>query len=128
MSMEYLEQLEVDINSGLPYYACPGSGANEWFISTDVEKCRQRAQRTANANRFDAIIYRLVNKMDTTTGDAFLAVRKILEVSSRGEPNIRWMLVDTREAAELLRDVSQGPTPYFGLVVDEQCVSTEKKK
>ena len=119
MSLTFLEQLEIDINNGDVYFACPGSGVNEWFISKELDKCRQRAQRTANGQKFEANIYRLVNHLDVAQGDVFLTVRKILDPGARGDANIRWILVDTREAAELLRDVSQGVTPFFGAVVEE---------
>ena len=120
MSLTFLEQLEIDINNGEIYFACPGSGVNEWFISKELDKCRQRAQRTANGQKFEATIYRLINPLDAAQGDIFLTVRKILDPGARGEANIRWILVDTKEAAELLRDVSQGVTPFFGAAVEER--------
>lgn len=121
MSFTFLEQLESGIDGGVSYYACPGTGMNEWFISQEIEKCRQKAKRTANGQKHEATIYRLIDSNDVTHGDVFLVVRKILDMSARGEANIKWMLVDTKEGAELMRDISQGVTPYFGATFEESC-------
>lgn len=117
MSIDYLDDLEAQITNGKTYYACPGPNANEWFISESREDLAAKAQRTANARNYDVNLYKLVNKMDTVTGDGYLVVRKILEPGPRGEPHFAWLVCDTREAADMLRDVSQGPSPYFGAVV-----------
>ena len=37
----------------------------------------------------------------------------------RGEPNIKWSCVETKEAAEMMRDVRKGPSPIFGTQVEE---------
>jgi len=119
MSIDYLEDLESQVTNGKRQFACPGPGANEWFLSDSVEDLRSKAQRTADARKFQTHIYRLINRMETVTGDVYLVVRKILDPGPRGEPHFQWSVVDTREAAEMLRDVSQGPTPYFGAVIEE---------
>ena len=119
MSIDWLEDLERSINSGHDYYACPGVHTSEWFLASTVDELRPKAQRTANARKFPASVYRLVNRMDTVSGDSYLVVRKFLEPGPRGEARMLWSLVDTRDAAEMLRDVSQGPSPYFGAVIEE---------
>ncbi len=119
MSIDYLEDLEAAVTNGRRKFTCPGPNANEWFISDSLEELQSKAQRTADVRRFQCSIYRLVNKMETVSGDSYLVVRKILEPGPRGEPHFHWSMVDTREAAEMLRDVSQGPTPFFGAVVEE---------
>ena len=119
MSIDYLEDLEKAVTNGRRKYACPGPNANEWYLSDEIEELRPKAQRTADARRFQTSVYRLVNKMETVTGDSYLVVRKILEAGPRGEPHFQWSIVDTREAAEMMRDVSQGPPPFFGAVVEE---------
>jgi hypothetical protein len=121
MSIDYLEDLQDAVDRGVEYFACPGVNVNEWYISESIEELKPRAKRTANARRFEANIYRLVNKMDTVTGDSFLVCRKILDPGPRGEPNLKWSLVDTREAADMLRDVSSGPSPYFGACIETTC-------
>ena len=119
MAIDYLAELEHAIDGGKTLYACPGHQGNEWHIGESIEELRKKAQRTANAKKYSCNIYRLINKMDTGEGDSYLVVRKILEPGPRGEPHLNWSLVDTREAAEMLRDVSQGPTPYFGASTEE---------
>ena len=114
MSIDYLQELEQSINDGTELYACPGQQASEWHISKALEELRLKAQRAANARKYETQVWRLINTMDATSEDSFLIVRKILDPGPRGEPRMQWTLVDTREAAELMRDVSQGPTPYFG--------------
>lgn len=118
MSLDYLEDLENSVTNGRQMYACPGANANEWYLSESLDELKSKAQRTANARRFPTHIYRLVNKMETVAGDSYLVVRKILEPGPRGEPHFQWTVVDTREAAEMLRDVSQGPSPFFGAVIE----------
>lgn len=119
MSIDYLEDLENAVTNGRRKFACPGANANEWYIADSLEELQPKAQRTADVRRFQCSIYRLVNKMETVAGDSYLVVRKILEPGPRGEPHFQWSVVDTREAAEMLRDVSQGPTPFFGAVIEE---------
>jgi hypothetical protein len=119
MSLDYLEDLERMIDNGVELYICPGVQATEWSLSETLEPLKHKAQRTADVRKFSVNIYRLVNKMDTVSEDSYLCVRRILEPSPRGEPRFQWAVVDTREAAEMMRDVSQGPSPYFGAVIAE---------
>ncbi len=119
MSIDYIEEMADAIVRGDRKYACPGPRTGEWYLSTSIEDLRAKAKRTAGATRMPTGIYRLVDKLDTTSGDTYLVVKKFLEPGPRGEPNIQWSQVDTREAADMLRDVSQGPSPYFGMVLEE---------
>lgn len=119
MSVDYLEDLENIIDKGAELFACPTQVSGEWVLSKILEDLRPKAQRAANAKKHELAIYRLVNKSDTVTGDSFLVVRKFLEAQRDGTPKMQWALVDTREAGEMMRDVSQGPSPYFGAVVEE---------
>ncbi|HQH27470.1 MAG TPA: hypothetical protein PLP17_08750 [Oligoflexia bacterium] len=119
MSFDYLEELENEIDKGEIYFICPGVQTGEWHLSKDLELLRKKAQRAADARRLSVSIYRVVNKMDTMAEDSYVCVRRILEPTPRGEPRFHWVLVDTREAAEMMRDVSQGPSPYFGAQVAE---------
>ena len=119
MSIDYLEDLERSITNGKDLFACPGVQSAEWELSSDAETLEKKAQRTANSLKFQCHIYRLIDKADTVSDDCYLVVRKILDPGSRGEPRFQWSIVDTREAAEMMRDVSQGPSPYFGLTVEE---------
>lgn len=119
MAMDYLNDLEHAIDNGSVLYACPSAHSNEWIISKSVDELRPKAQRAANMKKIDTSIFRLINRMDVGEGDCFLVVRKILEPGPKGEPHLHWTVVDTREAAEMLRDVSQGPSPYFGATIEE---------
>jgi hypothetical protein len=118
MSMDYLTDLENHIDNGRTLYACPAPQGSEWYVSSDIEELKKKGQRSANARKMPVSIYKLVNKMDTSTGDSYLFVRKILEPGPKGEPHLNWSMADTREAAEMMRDVSEGPTPYFGTVIE----------
>ena len=124
MSLDYLEDLSAQIDRGKIYFACPGVQAGEWHLAGAVDDLKNFAQRAANSRKMEVPIYRVVNMMDTVTGDSYLLVRKILDPGPRGEPRIQWSVVDTREAAEMLRDVSQGPTPYFGATVEQMVKPT----
>lgn len=128
MSLEYLEQLAQDIDSGLDYYACASQNSGQWFISRNFKDLRQKAQRAANSLRYEVPVYRLCNESDASSSGSCLIATKLLEPGLRGEPHIRWSLVDTREAALLLRDVSQGPTPFFCVVVQESFKPEEEAK
>lgn len=119
MSIDFLEDLEKSINNGKELYACPGVQSSEWELTGDMPALEKKAQRTANALKFQCNIYRLINKADTVSDDCYLVVRKILDPGSRGEPRFQWGVVDTREAAEMMRDVSQGPSPYFGATIEK---------
>ena len=41
------------------------------------------------------------------------------EPGPRGEPQIKWRPVETKEAADMMRDVRHGPAPYFAMQVQE---------
>lgn len=119
MSIDYLEDLDRAISVGKDLYACQGAQSSEWEISSDLEVLEKKAKRSANALKFDVHVYRLINKADVISGDCFLVVRKILEPGARGEPRFQFAVVDTKEAAEMLRDVSQGPSPYYGASIEK---------
>ncbi len=119
MSIDYLEDLEKSVDNGSDLYVCPGVQSSEWEISSDIETLEKKAQRTANASKYQCHIYRLINKGDALSDDAFLVVRKILDPTAKGEPRFQWSIVDTKEAAEMMRDVSQGPSPYFGASIEK---------
>jgi hypothetical protein len=119
MAIDYLADLEHHVDSGKPLFGCQSHQGSEWHISSDIEDLRIKAKRTANAKKYAIHIYRILNRMDVGEGDSFLYVKKILEPGPKGEPHLNWAVVDTREAAEMLRDVSQGPSPYFGISIEE---------
>jgi hypothetical protein len=128
MSMEYLVELEEDVDKGKMLYACAPHSGTEWHIASSIEEVRKKAQRTANARKMACPIFHIINKMETGEGDSFLVVKKVGEPGPKGEPHVNWTLVDTREAAETLRDVSCGPTPYFGATIEETVDPTNIQK
>ncbi len=71
----------------------------------------------------DIAVYRLVTVPDAAGKGSYLIATKILEPGMKGEPNIRFALVDTKEAATMLRDVSLGPSPFFGALLEESVKS-----
>jgi hypothetical protein len=119
MTIEVLEGIEQRIFEGTPVYACCGPNINDWIVEESLESIRARARKAAAAKRAVVTIYRVVGPQEVSDGDSFLVVRKLIEGRPGGPPSIQWTLVDTAEAAELLRDVSKGPTPYFGAVAFE---------
>jgi len=119
MTIDYLEELELDVSKGHTLYACPSYQGSEWIISDSLEDLKVKAQRSANVRKYAVAIYKLIDKVEVGEGDVFLVVRRLLDPGPRGEPHINWVMVDTKEAAEMLRDVSKGPTPYFGATIEE---------
>ena len=125
MSFDYLEALEQAVDSGQVLYACPGGTQNRWHIVNNPKDLRVQAQRFADSRATEVSIYRLINKSEALATDSFLICRKILEPGPTGEPKLEWALVDTKEAAEMMRDVSQGPSPFFGATLFETCKPTK---
>src|SRR4051812_779008 len=122
MSLDYLERLDNHLADGGSYYACPGPNTPEWSLGESLAEMRREAQRSANVRRIPVQLFRLVTPAEITPDapeGSFLVVRETLEPGPRGEPNFRWGIVGSEQAAELVRDVSGGPAPYFGAVVEE---------
>ncbi|MCC6932679.1 MAG: hypothetical protein IT292_05440 [Deltaproteobacteria bacterium] len=120
MSLEYLEDLISAIDSGREYFACQGQNTHQWYISTSVDALREKAQRAANFKRYAIKIYRMSNgSTGTATVESYLVAKKIIPTSTSADPHMEWVLVDTRQAAEVVRDISFGPSPFFGLIEEE---------
>ena len=119
MSIDFLEEMERQILTGSIRFGCPGMNKNEWHFADSIEELSAKAQRTADGQRYEVYIYRIINKKDAVSADSFLVVRKLLKGDTAGMPNIEWSIVDSIEAAEMMRDVSQGPTPLFGAVKEQ---------
>ena len=119
MSIDFLFELERAIEGGREVFACPGLGRNQWVVGKNVEELRKTAKRAADSRKMAVNIVRLIAKNETIAGDLFLVPVQIGEPGTRGEPQIQWSTVETREAAELMKDVRKGPPPYFGMQVEE---------
>lgn len=119
MSIDFLMDLERVIDNGKEVYACPGVSRNQWIIGKPLEELRKSAKRTADHKKLPVNIVRLISKGDAIAGDLYLVPTTIGEPGARGEPQIQWSTVETREAAEMMRDVKHGPSPFFGMQVEE---------
>jgi hypothetical protein len=119
MSIDWLFDLERDIDHGKEIYACPGTGRNQWILSKNPDDLKKHAQRAATTKKLAVSIVRLVAKTDALMGDLYLVPTQIDEPGPRNEPTIKWSSVETKEAAEMMRDVRRGPAPFFGMQVVE---------
>jgi len=119
MSIEFINDLERDIELGREVWGCPGMGPKQWVFSKDgIESLRKIAQRTANATKMRIQIGRLGSR-HSISSSTMLVPTTIGEAGPRGEPVIKWSLVESKEAAEMLRDIRWGPAPYFIFEVEE---------
>ena len=119
MSIDYLLDLEREINYGKDYYACPGLGRNQWVIARSVDELKKLATRAAQHRKLAVQIIRLALPSEVVIGETFLVPTKIMDEGPRGEPRIEWSTVETKEAAELMRDLRNGVSPFFGMQVEE---------
>ena len=119
MSIDFLFELDRSIEGGRELFACPGLGRNQWIIGKSAAELKRHAQRAADSRKMAVSIVRLISRNEAMAGDLFLVPTQIGEPGSRGEPQIAWSTVETKEAAELMKDVRKGPPPYFGMQVEE---------
>jgi hypothetical protein len=115
MSIDWLHEIEQDIDNGKEILACPGMARNQWIIDKPLDELKKLAKRAADNRKMTTKVVRLISKHDTLVGHSFLVPTRINEPGSRGEPNIDWAIVETKEAAEMMRDVRRGSSPYFGM-------------
>lgn len=119
MSIDFLLELERMVESGKDIFACPGIGRNQWVTGRSVEELRKIAKRAADSKKMAVNIVKLIPKSEAIAGDLYLVPTQIGEPGSRGEPVIGWSTVETREAADMMKDVRKGPAPFFGMQVQE---------
>lgn len=115
MSIDWLFDLERAVDGGKEVFACPGVGRNQWVVGKSIEELKKPAKRSADLKKIAVTIVRLIPKGDAVAGDQFLVPTLIGEPGARGEPQIEWKIFDTAEAAENMRDVRHGPSPFFGM-------------
>jgi hypothetical protein len=117
MYFDYLEELELRIEGGDLVYACQGQGAHQWHIGESLEDISSKAQIVSNLKKYPMPVYQLISGSEATP-ESYLVVKKVV-LSSVGDPQrYDWVQVDTRQAAELVRDVAHGATPFFGLITE----------
>ncbi|MDZ4785281.1 MAG: hypothetical protein SGJ02_04305 [bacterium] len=120
LAIDWLGELERNIEKGQIVLACPGAAEKEWIIGKPIEQLRTVARRVAEAKKISVTIVKLSPKGETLAGELFLVPTKIIETQDRrGNSQIQWSTVDTKEAAEMMRDVKYGPAPYFGMQTEE---------
>lgn len=119
MSIDYLFEIERALDAGKDLYACAGTGRNQFVIAKTIDDLRKIAKRTADTQKMAIVISRLISKAEAVAGDQFLVPVEIGDPGSRGEPAVKWKVVDTKDAAEMFKDVRKGPPPFFGLQVEE---------
>jgi len=119
MSIDWILELERAIDNGKVMYACPGLSRNQWMISRSIDDLKKVAKRAADTKKMAVNIVQLVAKQDAVAGDLFLVPTSIGEPGPRGEPVIQWSTVETREAADMMRDVKHGPAPFFAMQVQQ---------
>jgi hypothetical protein len=118
MSIDWLFDLERAIDNGKTVYACQSVGRNQWVMGKSVDELRKVAERAVAHRKLAVDIVRVISVHDTVAGDLFLVPTDIGDPGHRGEPNIKWTTVETKEAAEMMRDVRKGPSPVFGIQVE----------
>ncbi|RIL10272.1 MAG: hypothetical protein DCC75_04715 [Proteobacteria bacterium] len=119
MSIDFLFELERSIDGGKEIYACPGLGRNQWVIGKSAEDLKKQAQRSADSKKMPVQIVKLISKQDAVAGDMYLVPTQIGDPGARGEPNIQWSVMETKEAADNMKDVRKGPAPFFGMQLQE---------
>jgi hypothetical protein len=119
MSIDWLFELERAIDSGREMFACPGLGKNQWVVSKTLDELQKIARRAADQKKIPVNIVRIIPKQDAVAGDLFLVPVSVGDPGARGEPQVEWKVFDTKEAAEMMRDVRQGPAPFFGAQIQE---------
>ena len=83
------------------------------------------AKLAASQKKLEVAIVRLVSPHEMA-GVLYLVPTEIGDPGPRGEPNIKWACVETKEAAEILRDVRQGRSPIFGMQVEDTVAPGEE--
>lgn len=119
MSIDYLFEIERALDAGKELYACAGTGRNQYVIAKTIDDLRKTAKRTADTQKMAVVISRLISKSEAVAGDQFLVPVEIGDPGARGEPQVKWKVVDTKDAAEMFKDVRKGPPPFFGMQVEE---------
>ncbi|MCB0340279.1 MAG: hypothetical protein KDD53_11775 [Bdellovibrionales bacterium] len=119
MSIDWLFDIERDLDNGKEILACPGVAQNDWVVGKPLDELRRVGKRTASSKKISVNIVKLIPKLDTVAGDLYLVPTRIGDPGGRGEPQVKWSVVDTREAAEMMRDLRHGPAPFFGMEVLE---------
>ena len=114
--IDWLSELERAVEKGQQILACRDVAEKNWVIGRPIDDLRGLARRVADVKKIDVSIVQLLPKSEALLGEFYLVPTKIIDsADKRGNPQISWSLVDSKEAAEMMRDVKFGPSPYFGM-------------
>ncbi|MCS6893856.1 MAG: hypothetical protein NZO16_04740 [Deltaproteobacteria bacterium] len=113
MSIDWLLDLEKSLELGREFYAVQGVSRGQWILSKDKDMLITHAKTLANQKGIPVSVYKLASKNEAALGCFFLVPTRIEEAGPKGEPQILWTLVETKDAAELVRDLRHGASPYF---------------
>jgi len=127
--IDWLNELDETLASGRQVLASPAAVEKEWVIGKPIEQLRTIAQRVADSKKAPVSIVKLIPNSEAMPGDLFLVPTKLIEPPDhRALPQIKWSLIDTKEAAEMMRDVKYGPSPFFGIQTFEEIEPSEAAK
>ena len=117
MSIDFLQDLERAIENGKELFACPNVQNKQWVISKNIDDLLKIAKRTAESKKRPIEIVKLISRHDTVAGSLYLVPTHIEDLGNRGEAQIKWDIMETKEAADQLRDLRHGQSPYFGMEI-----------
>lgn len=119
MSIEFLFELERTLDKGQKIYGCAASQQGRWELATSIEAIRKAAKRTAIAKKGAVQIMQLLPASSNVPDGSLLIAAKIGEEEAKKAGNITWSTVGSVDAAETMRDVRHGPSPFFALQFEE---------
>ena len=119
MSIDWLWDLDRAVEGGRVYFTCQSLGKDQWAVAKTLEELTPLAKRVADSKKIPVEVFRIIPPNEAIAGDLFLVPREIGDPGFRGEPNVKWVRVGTREDADTWKDVRKGPAPIFGIQVEE---------
>lgn len=120
MSIDWLMDLDREVSNGKAIFACPNVSRGQWAVSYELEDLDSIAKKAATYKKSPVTVYRVISPHDTVIGDLYLCPTEIGGSNTKGEPEIKWSTVDTKEAAEMMRDLRHGSSPIFGIQVEKE--------
>ncbi len=116
IDLDFLDQIEQRLEDGLEVYACQGAGAYQWYILNSLDDILLKAKQAVDLKKYPLNVYRVISGSEVAP-ESYLVVKRVV-ISTVGEPRYEWVQVDTSDAAEQVRDITYGPTQFFGLITE----------